>query len=161
MKKHTILLTIFLIFNGITIPLFAENYKAAASLRVEAGDHGNEGLAYKYFLTKQTGIEGMALSDFKNGIEFHLFYLYQNKFPSGPENLQWYAGLGWHVGFWEEENEDTDIVTGPDGLIGVEYIFDKIPLALAIDWHPVYNIVSENEDKFWPMKFGVSLRYYF
>jgi hypothetical protein len=164
MKKFLFLLFIFMSIGADA----ASTYKAGLGLRIEGGRDGNEGVTYKHFITTNTALEGLFMSDWDNGIEISALYLYQAKFPGAPNELMWYAGAGAHVGFWgmhdrndKNHEDDDDTVIGPDGLIGIEYAFSQIPLAVSFDWHPVYNIVTKNDEHFWPMKFGIVLRYTF
>ncbi|MBP7902187.1 MAG: hypothetical protein KA015_05170 [Spirochaetes bacterium] len=152
MKKYFVILFLF-----ISNICFASDYKAALGVRLEAGKHGNHGLSYKYFFAKPSAVELMALSDLDYGIEFHAFYIFQNNLPGASSEFQWYAGAGGHLGIWEKDTP----VAGPDGLIGLEYRFKQIPLALSLDWHPLFNIITKKDDRFFPLKFGLTARYCF
>lgn len=158
MKRFFCFSSLLCLFIFLSFDLFANQYKAGLGLRLEAGKDGNEGVAYKQFLHGNFAAEGLLLSDFNEGVEGTLLAEVQNGFPGAPKELMWYAGGGAHIGFW---GDDDSFVTGLDGIIGVEYAFKEIPLALSLDWHPVFNVYTEKNDRFWPMKFGITARYIF
>jgi hypothetical protein len=154
MKKIMYLLCLLF----LTSELFAGQYHAGLGLRLEAGKDGNEGVTYKQFMHENVALEGFLLSDFNEGIEGTGLAMFQKGFPGAPKELMWYAGGGGHIGFW---GDDDPFVAGVDGILGVEYAFKEIPLALSLDWHPAFNFVTEKNDYFLPMKFGVVARYIF
>jgi hypothetical protein len=50
-------------------------------------------------------------------------------------------------------------VIGVDGQIGLEYVFEEIPLNLSIDWKPAFNIIGITN--FWAGDAALSVRYTF
>ena len=136
----------------------AADYTAGLGLRLEAGADGNAGISYKQFLSARNAVEGLLLTDLNDGVEVSGLYMFQSRFPGSARDLRWYAGGGAHIGTWGKHDE---FVLGPDGILGVEYSFSDIPLSISIDWHPVFNIITEKNDRFWPAKFGLTMRYTF
>ena len=65
--------------------------------------------------------------------------------------LEWYWGVGGHIGFWNYGpgyhpryydgyvGNYNGAYAGVDGVIGIEYTFDAIPLNLAADFGPSVN----------------------
>ena len=154
----SIIFYLFFLFSPIF--LFAENapYNAGLGGRLEES-HGSLylGPTYRYYFKPNISGEAFALTDFSNGIEFYGLGEYGGSFPDMPKNLRWIAGLGAHVGTWKGYHDS--FVAGADGLLGLEYSLDKNPLSFSLDWHPLVNIVSDKKSRFWPQKFGLSVRY--
>jgi len=63
--------------------------------------------------------------------------------------LEWYWGVGAHIGFWNygpgkgyyyhDKYYDDGSYIGIDAVAGLEYTFDAIPLNLAADFGPSFN----------------------
>jgi len=91
-------------------------------------------------------------------LEYHWFF-------SDP-SWQIYAGPGIHGGVWDKYNhrmyethEEAMPIFGIDGIVGVEYVFKKVPIGISVDMKPAINFVSEVD--FFPNNFfGLSGRYY-
>jgi hypothetical protein len=157
MRRVFVRTVVFLSFFFIAFDSYAA-YKGGLGLRLEGGKDGNSGVSYKQFVRQNTALEGLFLSDFDDGFEISALGMTQNGFPGAPSELMWYGGGGAHIGFWGDRNP---FVAGIDGILGIEYAFRQIPLSLSLDWHPVFNIISEKDDRFFPMKFGLTVRYIF
>ena len=72
------------------------------------------------------------------------------------------------MGFWDSsrnpwwddnKNNNSRLVIGVDGQIGLEYVFEEIPLNLSIDWKPAFNIIGITN--FWAGDAALSVRYTF
>jgi hypothetical protein len=77
--------------------------------------------------------------------------LYEKHAPAfNAAGLQWYYGLGGHVGFYDghyyydrhHEHYDDDRVygVGVDGVLGLEYYIRDIPFTIGADIKPYINI---------------------
>ncbi len=160
-RKRAITLICALFFSAIFIcapSLQAAPYNNAAALRLEAGKDGNSGFTFKHFFFDPIALEVMLLSDMKEGVELSGLCEYQSPIPGLSKEFYWFAGAGLHAGSWGEKDQ---FVAGVDAVIGIEYVLPDLPMAIGVDWHPVANFISEKEQKIWPIKFGVSLRYCF
>ncbi len=158
MKPTKIIILLSIIF--ISPLLSAEKSKTEFGVRIEMNDNAEYiGPDYKYFFKKNLSGEAFVLTDFDNGIEFYAFAEYIGFIPGVPENFSYYLGTGAHIGSWKGYKDS--LVAGIDGIIGLQYNFDQIPISIALDWHPVFNILTDKEDRFWPLKFGLSVRYCF
>ena len=116
------------------------------------------GFTYKHFTDANKSFEIIALSDFKDGLEFYGLLQYNGIIPDFPPKLRWVVGGGANLGTWSGFNDN--IVFGLTGMLGVEYSFDEVPLNLGLDWKPVLDLVTNNtNNRFWPSKFGISIRY--
>ena len=62
-----------------------------------------------------------------------------------------YAEINDHL---PDDTQDSEQI---DGIIGLEYTFNEIPLNLAIDWIPLINIADY--PAFWGGGVGLSVRY--
>lgn len=82
------------------------------------------------------------------GVDLIWDFIYR---PLGDGDFNIYAGVGAFTLF-------TDPITaGAVGEIGFEYRFPSVPIALGIDWRPLFSVVEETE--FIPEGFGFNLRY--
>ncbi len=73
--------------------------------------------------------------------------------PLGDESVNWYAGAGPSVYFGD------DFLLGVSGEIGLEYVFDGVPIVIGVDYRPTFWIV-ENTEFEWG-GFGLNVRYRF
>lgn len=76
--------------------------------------------------------------------------------PLGP--FGFYAGPAAHV--WLGGNsEENNLVLGVGAQLGLEYMFDGIPLQLSLDWKPLFTLVPATG--FGWQSFGLGIRYAF
>jgi len=139
MKK---LLTIAILFVVLTITLNAQDYRT--SLGIRAGVP--YGLTVKHFLSEQNAFEGILASRWGG---FVITGLYENEHWTGEyPGLNWFWGVGAHIGFWDNtpyfNHVNSNAVLGVDGVVGLEYTFDEIPLNLAIDLLPSVNLIGSS-----------------
>lgn len=153
MKK--IILIVAIIVSSIA--LNAQSYKTGIGLR---GGLSN-GLTVKHFLSESNAIEGILSTRWKG---FNITGLYEFEYSLPEEGLDWYWGVGGHVGFWDGrygnpwfKDTRTYTVIGVDGIIGIEYTFASIPLNLSLDYKPAFNLVGYSG--FWGDEFALSVRY--
>jgi hypothetical protein len=155
MKK----LVLISIFFTIALSLSAQDYRT--SLGVRGGLPS--GLTIKHFLNKNNALEGiMALS--YGGFVVTGLYEFE-KWTGIYPSLNWYIGAGAYAGFWDAGDNPNlpDTFTGSVigiGLVGgLEYTFDEIPLNLALDILPTFNLAGTSG---WGgMSGGLSIRYVF
>jgi hypothetical protein len=112
------------------------------------------GLTAKRFLREGNALEALLTRHYdKKGITGTLMYeWHRNAFEA--KGLLWYYGAGFHVGYYkyneyfqpsEPERHARDgsfVEAGVDGIIGLEYGFAYIPLALSVDFKPYLSNVS-------------------
>jgi hypothetical protein len=64
------------------------------------------------------------------------------------DHLNWYYGGGAHIGFYNGSHTywgtygTSYTVAGIDGILGIEYSFDEIPINIGIDWKPALNLIG-------------------
>lgn len=161
MKKNIVLISCILIYSFSN----AQDYQTGLGLRI--GNY-NSGFTIKHFISESVALEGIAfLFTRGDGVEFTGLYEQHYPFPN-VEGLNCFIGFGAHVGFWKNYwykhrwenyyvNNDYRLVLGADAVIGMEYTIPQIPINVAIDWHPFFNIIPDLE--LWPDRIGVSVRY--
>ncbi|HVN56759.1 MAG TPA: hypothetical protein VMT63_00540 [Bacteroidales bacterium] len=138
----------------------AQDYKTSLGIRA--------GLPYgatiKHFLDKTDALEGILASRWGGLV---VTGLYEKESWTGHyPGLNWYWGAGAHVGFWSNsdnpnltKNYSGGPVLGADGVLGLEYTFDQIPLNLAADLLPTVNLIGYTG---WGgLNFAISIRYVF
>lgn len=121
------------------------------SVGVRAGY--SSGVTYKAFRLHRMGAyEGSILYN-RHG--FNLSALYEHHLePFRNERFLVFAGGGAFGGDWNEE-----FSLGIMGVVGIEYNIRDIPLNLAVDWRPMFNIIQITELDL--LDFGFSIRYRF
>lgn len=158
MKRITLSMLLFVLAVGAGS--LKAQYKTAVGIRGAWGP----GITVKHHLTSERAVEAI-LSARRRGVI--VTGLYEVHFPAlGVTNLRWYLGGGGHIGFWSLKNTDiswldTDggIVIGADGIGGLEYTLENIPLNFSLDWKPGFNLVGHNG--FWLDDGALSIRYAF
>lgn len=156
MKKFgiTILLTLFAFLSTN-----AQDYKTGIGLR---GGFA-QGVTIKHFISEKGALEGIIASRWQGLEVTGLYEIHGRAF--GVDRLNWYAGFGGHVGFWDGNNagwgedQKSYTVVGIDGILGLEYNFVEIPFNVSVDWKPAYNIIGYSG--FWGDGAALSIRYIF
>jgi len=147
----------FIIFSFISVN--AQDYNTGIGLR--AGYYN--GLTVKHFISSNRAIEGLVSSRWR-GLEITGLYEINHQAFNAPR-LNWYYGVGAHVGFWNGDNTNWGdrghdyAVVGIDGIIGIEYNFTEIPFNVSLDWKPAINIIGYSG--FWADGVALSIRYIF
>lgn len=138
----------------------AQQYRTAIGLR--AGT--SAGFDVKHFVNRYNAIEGLVESRW-NGVNFVGLYEWQ-KGPIDSNGIEWFIGVGGHIGTWNTRHYNPWFnepyprsyhVAGVDGIIGLEYTFRDVPINLAVDYRPSFNITEYTG--FWLDNVGLSVRY--
>lgn len=104
------------------------------------------GVSFQHYLDEGRAVEG--LFQFTQG-GINLTGLYEFHEPiNDTQGFGFYYGAGAHVGTYKEgrynmfgdRNTISGAVLGIDGIVGIEYILDAVPLQLSIDYKPALNI---------------------
>lgn len=141
----------------MTLSLKAQNYQTGLGGRIGFFN----GFTIKHFIQNNNALEGL-LSFRWNGVVITGLYEYQQHF-SGAENLDWFIGIGAHVGFWGEDdyywrdNRRNYAIVGMDLIGGLEYTFDEVPINIGLDWKPAFNFAGDNH--VWFDGLALSIRY--
>jgi len=140
--KKLIVLAIAIV---ISVSTYAQNYKSSVGLRLGYPTAGT----YKTFVSESSALEGIvgfgSYSSYLSYINLRANYLIHTDFES-VDKLQWYYGAGVGAFIWSYDNfyyteRSNNLGIGISGIIGAEYTFEDIPLAVSIDWAPTF-IVS-------------------
>lgn len=139
MKKLLVASILVLI---IGMALNAQDYKTSLGLRAGVP----YGVTIKHFLSKTDALEGILAGHWQG---FVVMGLYENEHWTGHyPGLNWFWGGGAHVGFWDAGNNPnlprgyTGSVFGIDGILGLEYTFDDVPINLSLDLLPTFNLAG-------------------
>lgn len=75
------------------------------------------------------------------------------------DNLYWYYGGGAYLGSYNYKSGygDNYFYVGINGVLGLDYTFEEIPLNLSADWMPGFNIIGGGG--FYGAAGGLSVRY--
>lgn len=156
MKKLTFVLLIALFFG---LKSNAQDYNTGIGLRAGWGN----GLTIKHFISSNKALEGILDSRWHGLSLTGLYEIHKQAFDT--PRLNWYYGIGAHIGFWDgdhyrdHDNDSDYTVIGIDGIIGLEYNFEEIPFNLGIDWKPVINLTDSSG--FYGDGGAISIRYIF
>jgi hypothetical protein len=136
----------------------AQEYKTGIGIRAGL----SSGLTFKQFTGRNTAFEGLLTTRWSGFDITGLYEVHNQAFDV--RHLNWYYGGGAHIGFYNGsytgwgDNGASYTVVGIDGILGLEYCFDDLPINLGIDWKPAINFVGYTG--FWS-EGAISLRYIF
>ena len=143
--KKLIILSLFVSTIAVTASAqsMGSTYKTAIGLKVYPG-----AFTIKHFINKGAAIEGLA---YLYNYGFRATGLYEFHFDiNGAPGLKWYVGPGFHVGAWNDHwkkdypTRESSAQFGVDGVIGLDYKFNGVPINLSFDWQPSLNLVGYN-----------------
>lgn len=127
----------------ITVTLIkAQEYRTGIGIR--AGN--SSGLTIKHFNSHKTALEGLLTTRWEGFQVTGLYEVHNRAFSV--DHLNWYYGGGAHIGFYNGSNAYWGrngyayTIVGIDGILGIEYSFDEIPINIGIDWKPALNLVG-------------------
>lgn len=115
----------------------AQDYNWAVGVR---GGWENAGITLK------KGMGGTAL-DFTGSWDFRSeytrlrvqgLYEWQQNLSGG---LDWYYGIGAHLGLWGDEHNNGSFWAGVDAVLGLEFKFPELPIAISLDYRPGVNVL--------------------
>ncbi len=135
MKKAIIILLLIAV---LSITSYGQDFKTSFGARVGFP----YGLTIKHFLDKKNAVEGILGSQWQG---LTAVVLLENEHWTGYyPGLNWYWGAGVHAGFWDNNPHvnSTSSKIGIDGIIGLGYTFDEIPLNLSFDLMPSVNLIG-------------------
>ena len=170
MKKVLLALTISICFLAISSHVQAQQvqgddgYKTAVGLKFGAYE---DGVTIKWFADPSTSYE--ALLGFRNHgfVVTGLYELNQEAF-NVPE-LKFYYGFGAHIGaegrgYYDrigggaEYYNNGHVLLGADGVVGLEYVIPKSPIAISLDLNPRLEVAT---GPFFDIGPGLGVKYTF
>ena len=121
------------------------------------------GVTIKHFLSQRSAVEGLVATRW-GSINLTALYEIHNDNAFDVDRLNWYYGIGGHVGLWDGDNipgspVGSYLAVGVDGILGIEYNFAEIPINVSLDWKPRFNILGYS--KFYGDAGAFSIRYIF
>ena len=136
-------------------------YKTALGVRLSSSNAMiNNSVSIKHFINDKMVIEGLL----SFGDPLAIGALIELHKPMSAAGLTWYYGGGGYIGFLKKVNINTEKTTtdpnfGAQGVIGLDYKFNNIPLNIALDWKPELNLVTDIN--FEPAAIGFTARFTF
>ncbi|MEA3316420.1 MAG: hypothetical protein U9R54_00460 [Bacteroidota bacterium] len=159
---------LLLIAISIVLSFSALAQSGNKKLTNEIGVRGGvfNGITFKHFIDKENAFEGIVTSRWSGLGITGLYEKHKTAFET--KNLYWYYGGGAHIGFWDGDNSDRFdeskyyTLIGIDGIIGLEYYIQEIPVSIGLDWKPCFNIIgSTGSTGLWADGGALSIRYIF
>lgn len=136
MKKIALIMSACFLISGFA---FNQDYKAGLGARLGyLTDYGSAAFNVKHFFNERSAIDG-SIGGGNNHVWVMGLYEINNQFATG---WNWYYGIGGDIGVWGRhryyyrDRYYDGAFGGVDGVIGVEYTFEKIPLNLFADAIP-------------------------
>ena len=142
-RKYFLAVALAFVLAFCTLAVRAQ-YAYTLSVGVRAGSP-LAGVAVKGFLGNQSALEGIVHFG-TYGVGTTALYEYHLYFPGAP-GLRWYFGGGAHfaTGRYNTFNPFADgnfarFYYGVDGVLGMEYVFERTPLSISLDVVPLLNL---------------------
>lgn len=144
MKQLITTLFTVILFLSTRIETQAQTYKHAVGVRLGTGN----GVTYKTFIAQHKALDFSL--DFSSGSDhstFRLTGLYEIHSDTGiTPGLFWYYGGGASLGARRNKRIDTnDLLLSVDGVIGLDYKFERVPINLALDWQASVELAPSAE----------------
>ena len=126
----------------------AQNYTTAFGIKGDYStlDIASADLSLKHFFSGSNAFE-LTLGASKRHFWLQAFYHRNQPITC---SLDWYWGAGPDVGYWRKGSNIRGVVNytegfwlGANGIIGLEYTFDYIPINLALDTGPTIRIAPD------------------
>ncbi len=140
MKKLIFIIVIINLISSSSLP--AQEYKTSMGLRAGLP----VGITIKHFMNREYAVEGILATRWGG---FVLTGFFEREYPLRDyPGFYWFWGGGIHAGIWEAgynpwlKIDHAGTVFGVDGIAGLEYSFDYLPLNLSIDLIPSFNLLG-------------------
>ncbi|GAA4929213.1 hypothetical protein [Mucilaginibacter defluvii] len=162
MKKTLLLLVSAFTLLFVADSAKAQDYNTAVGLKF--GGYEN-GISVKHFTNESTALEGVL--GFRRGglVITGLYEIHQPAFNT--QKLKFYYGFGAHAGSigagrykklgGDEVFEDSKILIGADGVLGLEYVLPNSPIAFSLDLNPRVELAGP----FFDLAPGLGVKYTF
>ncbi len=150
--KKCLLITMLLFVANL---LMAQNktatgtdYKTAIGVKIWDG----AGLSLKTFISEKTALEFVGFFN-RNGTRITGLYEIHGLLNT-EGNLRWYAGFGAHASLYKLAKGG-----GIDGVAGLDFKFNNLPLNIALDWQPSFEFGVGTLNGFQGNWGGLAVRY--
>ena len=142
MIKRTILLAVVLAI--LPVISNAQDYRTGIGLRGGVFS----GISFKRFISAPNAFEIVVAMHHRGPYIAGMYQIHANAFDA--PGLNWYYGPGAHIGFYEGRHarpwfghpERNYVVIGINGVLGLEYKIEEIPITIAADLIPALNITD-------------------
>ena len=135
MKKFLLILAAAACLGFTAQQAKAQSYNKAIGL----GIGSSLSLNYKQFISPTSAIEGgFSYSFVSNSPMVWAVYEYH---VSIVDNFNFYFGGGLNLGAYNVKH-NTRFALGIDPIVGIEYKFNRAPIALAFDYKPEFNVTG-------------------
>jgi hypothetical protein len=139
---------IFLVVLSISTISKSQSYKMAIGLK--GGYPSIGGLNFKKMLSKSTAAE-ISIGGYEGGLVTSGLFEIQKPLPET-------AGLFWYLGFGPTfGSSNNSLLLTANGVLGVDYKFQDLPLNIAIDTGPVMQLIGKKNLFSWGG--GLAVRY--
>lgn len=144
MKRIILLCIAFAFISSASVQAQSSGSTYTTALGLKMWNYG-AGFTIKHFVTPNQALEGV-LYGWHGGGRFTGLYEFHYDIP-GAEGLRWYIGPGMHVGTYDGSNYnshyyhdewESGTYVGIDGVLGLDYKFNGVPINLSIDWQPSF-----------------------
>lgn len=154
---------IFTLIAGVTLFTMnmtsakAQDYKNAIGGRFGSAN----GITFKTGLSKGAMLELIGNFRSTRGIDyFRITGLYEVYNPiNGAAGLNWYYGGGATIGSVKVKGYEGDIYLGANGVLGLDYKFNGVPINLSLDWIPTLQLTPDTD--FYSGDVGLGIRFTF
>jgi hypothetical protein len=140
--KQKVFVTFILIL--LVSTLKAQDYNTGLGLRAGV----SPGISVKHFFSTNMAGEGILTVRWGGFNVTGLAEWHLQVFDT--EGFYFFYGGGAHLGAWDSgrdyygtSTDGTKVFLGIDGIIGLEYAFQGIPLSIGLDWKPGMNVISD------------------
>ena len=162
MKKKLSTLIFILLIILMAVNAFSQSmgrsYKTALGVKFYPAS-----ISIKHFTSNKVALEGLGYF-WNYGFRVTGLYEIHGDINDAP-GLKWYVGPGAHIGVWNDNhkdhyNNDDEAYFGIDGVLGLDYKFNKAPINMSVDIQPHFNFGSNGQSGFdvWG---GLAIRYTF
>lgn len=114
------------------------------------------GVTGRYFFSEKSAVEGIVGLYNRTASLTALYQYHWDLSALTVPGFGWYAGGGAHLGTRRTDGK-SQFLGGVDGIVGLNYVFEKIPLNLSLDWKPAIHFGTSSD----LADFGLSARYVF
>lgn len=138
-------------FLCLTGSIHAQQLKTGTTYNTAVGVRalGTSGLSVKHFTNRSTALEGI-VGFYPNS--FSVTLMLERYSPAfDVAGLNWYYGLGGHMASRSDfgrydgryRRETSELGLGVDGIFGIEYKIDRIPIAVSLDFKPFLEVATD------------------
>lgn len=162
---------LFILMN-LTLITAAQEYRQQIGLR----GGFTSGVSYKLFKNELKALEGI-LSYRDHGIQLTaIIETYKPVYLKHTDKVYFFSGMGAHAGYtlgyadiWPDyhlfrsnyHGNSFRPVVGLDAMLGFEYRFGQMPLILAVDYKPYFELFGHNFFSLNLWDIGISIKYSF